>query len=682
VSPSSGADTGGTRVAVTGKNFSEVRRVLFGSAAGSALKVESSTRLLVTAPRHAIGGVGVTVVTAHGDSAAVTAGHFSFAVPAEAVKWGQWKRVDGNGSGEIGAVGCLTATHCLAFDGNGSKLLSWNGRAWSAPTATKLTTGPYGPMAEMSCPTATFCMAVGGQGNAYRYSGGTWTHLSTGATAVMLHVSCASPTFCAATDSNSDVTEYNGHTWSKAVQLNGGTRYPDDDVSCPSASFCLLTTNTDAVFAWNGKAWKQTVAALPGASGQLAVSCVSGAWCLAVDGDGHAYKYNGASWTAIAAAGISGTPGNLVCTSETFCLVGGSDGDVARYNGASWTLSSGVFNGGNNRLNPPDLSCVGQTCVGVAVDFYDAVAFASTFAGGRWSGQTAVDKSGALDVVSCPTTSFCAAVGIGKYAETWHHGTWSAPVYLPAAVQADHLSCPSATFCLAADANGKVWRYNGAAWTAVASPPGPAQAILGLSCASRTFCVAAVTPSTNSQHQPVSSALVAFNGSTWSPVKTWAGNAAGWQTVSCPSAGFCLVSDTFGDVAAFNGKSWRELTTPHSFLGWSVVCTSATFCVTPVQPKGPGTSGVVIFNGVRWTYAKLMPSTGPSGTGPEISGATCAPRSKFCVATTSNGRVFSYSGGQWSRSAVIGGQSQDDVSCASARLCLAVDGTGDAAIGT
>jgi hypothetical protein len=160
-------------------------------------------------------------------------------------------------------------------------------------------------------------MAVGGDGIALRYSGGTWTRLPKPSGSVMIHVSCASPAFCAATDNNGDVTEYNGKTWTKGVQLDGA-RYPDDDVSCVSARFCVLADDADGIFAWNGMSWKQTVTALPGASGSLALSCVSSAWCLAVDGDGHVYKYAGSSWAAAGSSGISGTLGNLVCTSATF----------------------------------------------------------------------------------------------------------------------------------------------------------------------------------------------------------------------------------------------------------------------------------------------------------------------------------------------------------------------------
>jgi hypothetical protein len=92
-------------------------------------------------------------------------------------------------------------------------------------------------------------------------------------------------------------------------------------------------------------------------------------------------------------------------------------------------------------------------------------------------------------------------------------------------------------------------------------------------------------------------------------------------------------------------------------------------------------TGSSAFNGRRWTYTKLLPAN-EAGTAPEVIGAACAPRSEFCLATTDNGRVFSYNGTQWSRSAPIGGLSPNDVSCASARLCVAVDGSGSAAIGT
>ena len=524
--------------------------------------------------------------------------------------------------------------------------------------------------------------------SAYVYSGGSWTATKPNGT-TMLHVSCASPAFCVATDDAGDVSQYNGKTWTEAGDLGGGGFPADDDVSCVSAAFCVLTTDKDSVWEWNGKSWKQTVAALNGAAASLEVSCVSSTWCLAVDGAGHVYKYDGASWTAAGGGGTSATHGNLVCTSKTFCVIGEKNGKVARFDGASWTLSPGLFNVGRYQFGPPDLSCVGQACVAVAQG--PTMTLANTFTHGRWTGQKMADDSGSLSFVSCPTTSFCAALGGGTYAETWQHGTWTAPVYLPTGVLPSaktgdlrgDLSCTSATFCLADNTYGAVWRYNGRTWAAIASPPAASPGITGLACASSTFCVATVTPSTNGKQQPTSSGVDIFNGSRWTAVKSWAGDTAHWQYATCSAARLCLLSDHSGHVATFNGKSWRQLKAPTLEVdGDGFASCAANFCAVPAagpSANGPIASGVELFNGRSWTYHKL--SSGFYGSGGVIDYVSCAPRGTFCVATTGVGRTFSYNGSQWSRASVVGGRGVS-LSCASAKLCVAVDNTGDAAIGT
>lgn len=81
LSATSGPLAGGTEVIVTGKFFTKVAKVLFGSAAGSGLKVLSSTRLQVTAPKHAADSVNVQVVAKAGTSMAVPADRFTFVAP-------------------------------------------------------------------------------------------------------------------------------------------------------------------------------------------------------------------------------------------------------------------------------------------------------------------------------------------------------------------------------------------------------------------------------------------------------------------------------------------------------------------------------------------------------------------------------------------------------------------------
>jgi hypothetical protein len=78
VSPGSGSTAGGTRVTVTGHNFAHVHSVTFGSANGKSLHVVSSTKLMVTAPKHSAGTVSVRVHASAGMSATAHAAQFTY----------------------------------------------------------------------------------------------------------------------------------------------------------------------------------------------------------------------------------------------------------------------------------------------------------------------------------------------------------------------------------------------------------------------------------------------------------------------------------------------------------------------------------------------------------------------------------------------------------------------------
>jgi hypothetical protein len=88
VTPASGLTTGGARVMVTGKDFTKVTKVLFGTAPGTALNAASATTLYVTAPPQAAGQVSIRVVTAYGTSPIVDPDHFTYAPPAVTVNFG------------------------------------------------------------------------------------------------------------------------------------------------------------------------------------------------------------------------------------------------------------------------------------------------------------------------------------------------------------------------------------------------------------------------------------------------------------------------------------------------------------------------------------------------------------------------------------------------------------------
>jgi hypothetical protein len=664
LSVTSGPSAGGTKVTVSGRNFTKVSKVAFGATQGTALRVLSASSLQVVAPRHTAGIVDVRVVTAYGESGVVKADRYSYARPAEALAWSKWQRVDGLGDQSMRYAGCPSTTDCFAIDDIGN-VATWNGSTWSKPVATPvLDNDTLGIGGDTSCvPSQGFCVTVGDAG-AFTYSGGTWTYLPVKGVNSLGWVSCVSATFCAAVDYSGDVTTYDGTAWSTPVNVDpSATGNSDsDDISCGSSTFCVLSNASGEILTWNGSAWTNP-AALPGESGVLVVSCPSATFCMAVDANGDVFTYGGSAWTAAGADNGNSSPTQVVCTSSTFCMVADQGGDFAQYNGASWSVASGVIQLSDGSYPYPDLACADQTC---ATTGGANVSLASTFADGTWAAQVTVDSTGELDAISCPTTTFCAAVGAGLDAVTMHNGTWDAPVPLPGATEPNSVSCTSATFCLASDYNGLIWRYNGTTWTQIASPPNAISGLTAISCATSTFCVWV-----DSAISVVGDVSV-YNGSTWTAVKRIDG-AYGWTAVSCPSVKFCAATDGNGNVATFNGTTWSALKAVYKLYEVSLSCISASFCAIP-----DGT-GADIFNGSKWTHANL------SASNDFIFGISCAT-STFCAATSSSGLVFTYDGTQWSSpyptQATYVNAEAGALSCPSPKFCATVGGYGDVSVGT
>jgi hypothetical protein len=85
VSPANGPTAGGTAVVITGTNLTGATAVKFGTTAATGYTVNSATQITATAPAEAAGTIDITVTTGGGTSAASTADHFTFVVPAPTV---------------------------------------------------------------------------------------------------------------------------------------------------------------------------------------------------------------------------------------------------------------------------------------------------------------------------------------------------------------------------------------------------------------------------------------------------------------------------------------------------------------------------------------------------------------------------------------------------------------------
>jgi hypothetical protein len=327
--------------------------------------------------------------------------------------------------------------------------------------------------------------------------------------------------------------------------------------------------------------------------------------------------------------------------------------------------------------------------------------------------------------VSCPSASFCTAVGTYEDATarsdglllTRSGGSWTAAqAPLPAGAAGATLnavSCPSASFCAAAgyylDASGGedplLLTGSGKSWT-VAQAPLPADAVSpayaslsAVSCASASFCTAVGHYADMSGGQDA--LLLTWSGGSWTgtraplPADSASPAGASLYAVSCPSASFCVAGGTYmaGDRASllltWSGGSW---TAGQPFTGYQgevngLSCPSVSFCKAVGDYLAP--------NGLSWNYRpEVLTWSGSSWTeaaGPvpagaiEVSlfGGSCASAS-YCVVVGnvndgSNWQtmLLTWSGSAWTAAPSPYQPNLYSVSCPSAWNCVAVGGTAE-----
>ncbi len=320
----------------------------------------SRRRLLLT------GGV-VAVLAAAGVSAAVISSNSTTSPSAEALTWSRPKAID---SHVLRAVSCPLATFCVAVDNVGNALVGSLG-SWFEPIRIDAGNNP----SDVSCASATFCMVVDEQGNAISYSNGKWSRpTNIDKNFVLDAVSCPSVTFCMALGSNENFVNegnalsYSNGTWSQPKHIDGSA----------------------------------------GVIGFFAVSCPSATFCMAVDSSGNALSYTNGTWHRSVLGNILD---GVSCPSATFCM-------AVEYNGNA----------------------------------------ALSYTNGRWSEPNDIDpnQNHSVSAVSCPSATFCMAVDSSGNALSYSNGTWSRPTNIDGSTFVTAVSCASATFCAAVDNSGNV----------------------------------------------------------------------------------------------------------------------------------------------------------------------------------------------------------------------------------
>ncbi len=297
---------------------------------------------------------------------------------------------------------------------------------------------------------------------------------------------------------------------------------------------------------------------------------------------------------------------------------------------------------------------------------------AATYASSHLSAPTLIGSAFQAKAVSCPSSSFCAAVGEEGYASTFSGHKWSAATVVDPRALEDPLewlasvSCVSRRFCVAVDRSGHALTYTGSSWSAPVDLGLTEQPFASVSCASSSSCLV-----TDDAGQ-----IVVYNGHSWS-APTTIDSGGGLMHVACPLTRFCVAVDAQGKALTYNGRSWSAPTIVDagSHLR-SVSCPSARFCMALGAPekheRETTPRNEVTFDGHAWSVPVEIPSSPPG-----IDDISCATPT-LCVGVGFNSQVIVLESGSWSDIALVPDEGPSAVSCAPGSLCVILDFEGRA----
>jgi hypothetical protein len=554
------------------------------------------------------------------------------------------------------SIRCVAVGSYSTGSGRSTPLaLNWNGQSWEQLELHLPSGVTGGGLTGIDCPTARVCVAVGTQTGdedtapVTAYVDGMTVELGSAAArddvAVLVSVSCTSTTACTAVGhSSSDI-------WDRTlVETLAGSDWtivdsPDRDefnndlfaISCTSAASCLAVgqherggrTRTLAE-RWDGVSWQ--LSAAPNSAdafytGLYGVSCVADTDCVA-GGARYVYAPPGQSFSA-------------------------------RWHDGQWSVLTGGSAAGLKPSTFAAVSCPSTTsCVAVGtqftVDVHDQT-FAEQRTGADWSLQGLPAVSGftnsALTAVSCSGVGECIAVGWADnrrsggdrferaLAVRLHDGTWtlSPTAEAPRGDNLAGVSCPTSTFCAAVGfgVDGPAGLiYDGTSWHDSPLPDtcyGCDGLMTGVSCTAADQCIAVGYLYPDPFSTRTTPVAYHWDGATWSRASD--GMTGQEVSVSCTSPSFCMAVGT--TAQSWDGTSWTQRALAYTN---SVSCVSPRNCVA-VGTRASGTPREVIeqWTGTRWL---LRTDVEPSSPYASLHGASCASAT-MCVAVGEAPRIAS-----------------------------------------
>ncbi len=280
---------------------------------------------------------------------------------------------------------------------------------------------------------------------------------------------------------------------------------------------------------------------------------------------------------------------------------------------------------------------------------------------GSWTPPEPIDSSAGtygLTGVSCPASSFCAAVDGNGNALNWNGVAWSRPSAIDPSAALTAVSCTGQGFCAAVDDHGSAFMWNGRTWSGPIELGPPGTYLTALSCSSPSFCIAADTYGDGFK----------WSGAAWFTLGSI--DSAYVSAVSCTSTSFCQAVDTGGSASTWNGYAFSSPSAVYPNSGFaSVSCSQFNTCMALTA-----TGAYVPYNGNNWE----SPGAADSGNTLYPPTTVSCPLPYACYAVDAAGNALSWNGVTWSKPASVDPNRLEAVSCATQYFCMAVDSAGDA----
>ena len=348
----------------------------------------------------------------------------------------------------------------------------------------------------------------------------------------------------------------------------------------------------------------------------------------------------------------------IACPATSLCVGGGRGFSIstAPFAGGPWTQI------GVDATNFIDsISCPSTSFCAAVDQAGNALTSTTPTVASSWH-IAPIDPGGVLLSVSCPSAGFCAAVDAAGNALTSTHPTGGAGAWSTRLVDSQGLeaiSCPSSGLCVAAGNNdGQIATATNptggaSAWT-LASPGSfndPAGGI-GLDCPSTSLCVLVAGTAV------VTTTTPAAGAGTWR-IGGLAAEQGAMQAVSCPTANFCAAADTIGGgpgfPTAFSGGDILTTSAPTT-NAWaiqqvdgtnnpvSVSCSDPTYCIVGDNGGNVLTSANPGGGASAWRFDHVDTdgaNGGPGSAGPATLTAVACHSSRGCVAGDNAGDIMS-----------------------------------------